>query len=336
MLEKHILTGVFVLLLPVTLLAQTNATVGGTVGDAAGAVIPGVEVTARNVNTGIVSNQLTNETGTYNFASLQPGTYTFSASLPGFQTQTFQNVTLSQTQQVRLNFTLEVAGRSQTVEVVTDANVILATTTASVGDVLPEVEVRLQTRSGTNQFHGALFYANNNSALNAKDWFDNLKGAQKSYLNRTQYGGRLGGPIIKNKAFFFVLIDNQRYLAKQSFVTNVFTDLARQGIFRYSPGQRNANAQAARPSVDLAGNPLVPVTSFNLFTDVRDPFRTGMTTVPYWRDLLTKHMPLANDFTVGDGPNIAGIRWNRLIHGLNAGNRVGNDNNSKQLNARAV
>ena len=109
MLKKCILIGALVLLFSITVLAQTNATVGGTVGDAAGAVIPGVEVTARNVNTGIVSDQLTNETGTYNFASLQPGTYTFSASLPGFQTQTFQNVTLSQTQQVRLDFTLELA-----------------------------------------------------------------------------------------------------------------------------------------------------------------------------------------------------------------------------------
>src|SRR5207247_9721564 len=68
-------------------------------------------------------------------------------------------------------------------------------------------QVRLQTRSGTNQYHGAVFLANNNSALNANDWFNNLKGAQKSYLNRNQYGGRLGGPVIKNKAFFFVLID---------------------------------------------------------------------------------------------------------------------------------
>src|SRR5882672_4976524 len=374
-MRKTILAGMLALLLPVTAFAQTNATVGGTVGDAAGAVIPGVEVTATNVNTGIVSNQLTNETGTYNFASLQPGTYTFSASLPGFQTQTFQNVTLSQTQQVRLNFTLEVAGSRQTVEVVTDANVTLATTTASVGDVLPEIEVknlplavrdvlqlisstpgtgpersfagqgiravnfnrdgivindtrygvgsdfqgqnatyvssdlveevqvvtaaadaeaangsaqvRLQTRSGTNQFHGALFLANNNSALAANDWFNNQKGAPKSYVNQNQYGGRLGGPIFKNRAFFFVLIDNQRYLAKQTTNSIVFTDLARQGIIRYSPGRRNANAQAASPSVDLAGNPTAPVTSFNLFSDVKDPFRTGMTTVPYWRDVLT-------------------------------------------------
>ena len=117
---------------------SSNATVGGTVNDAAGAVIPGVDVTATNVNTGIVSNQLTNEAGSYNFASLQPGTYTLRASLPGFQAQSLQNVTLGQSQQVRLNFTLQVAGTSQTVEVVADTtSVALATTTASVGDVLP-------------------------------------------------------------------------------------------------------------------------------------------------------------------------------------------------------
>ena len=142
MAKKQVLAAALVLLVPLTMLAQTNATVGGTVSDASGAVIPGVEVTARNVNTGIESVQLTNESGTYNFASLQPGDYTFTAALQGFQTQTFQNITLSQTQQVRLNFTLNVAGVGQTVEVVTETNVGLATTSASVGDVLPEVEVR--------------------------------------------------------------------------------------------------------------------------------------------------------------------------------------------------
>src|SRR5215471_20198251 len=142
MFKKQIVTSVFVLCFSEGVFAQSNATVGGTVGDAGGAIIPGVEVMATNVNTGIVSNQLTNETGTYNFASLQPGTYTFTASLPGFQKQSFQNVTLGQSQQVRLNFTLQVAGSSQTVEVVADTSVALATTTASVGDVLPEVEVK--------------------------------------------------------------------------------------------------------------------------------------------------------------------------------------------------
>src|SRR5688500_708247 len=75
--------------------AQINATLGGTVADSSGALIPGVEVTARNVNTGIVNTRITNETGNYEFPSLQPGVYTLSAALSGFQTATFNNVQLS-------------------------------------------------------------------------------------------------------------------------------------------------------------------------------------------------------------------------------------------------
>src|SRR6476659_5629635 len=65
---------------------STNATVGGTVQDASGAFIPGVTVTATNTATGIVTTVVSNESGAYQFASLQPGTYEFKAELPGFQT----------------------------------------------------------------------------------------------------------------------------------------------------------------------------------------------------------------------------------------------------------
>src|SRR3989475_2896381 len=86
--------------------AQTaNATVGGIVADATGALIPGVTVTATNTATGIVSTVLTNEAGAYQFASLQPGAYKISAELSGFQIQTFTDVQLGGAQQVRLNFT---------------------------------------------------------------------------------------------------------------------------------------------------------------------------------------------------------------------------------------
>ena len=315
--------------------AQVNATVNGTVGDATGALIPGVEVTATNVNTGIVTTVLTNEAGSYQFSSLQPGSYKVSAALSGFQTQTYQNVQLSQSQQVRLNFKLEVAGQAQAVEVTVAADTVLATTTASVGtvirvdqvglplvsrnimdlaittpgalstgtnnanttfagtrssqvnttrdgvvvsdgrymdwngafaatyttpDLVEEVQittntvdaeagrgsgqVRLQTRSGTNQFHGALFYTNNNSALNAQTFFQNLTAAKKTYTNRNQFGGRLGGPIVKNKAFFFFLFEGQRYLEKRDFVANVLTDTARQGIFSYLTANAPASTTA--------------------------------------------------------------------------------------------
>src|SRR5262245_16480798 len=342
--------------------AQVNAVVSGTVSDTSGALIPGVEVTAKNTATGIVTARITNESGAYDFPSLQPGVYTVSAALSGFQSATFNNVQLSQGQQVRLNFSLQVGSVAQAVEVVAEANTALATTSSSVGDVLPDVQVRslplasrnvldlvrtaaagavgdnfagarmsqmnttrdglptmdgryndwngaysavftspdlveevqvivnsvdaaagrgsgqvkMQTRSGGNDFHGALFYSNRNSALASQGWFRNLVGAQKTFNNRNQFGGRLGGPIKQNKAFFFVLIDEQRYVEKQNVVSTVLTGPARQGIFRYLEGRRNGNAFSTAPSVDLNGNIVAPelLRSFNLFSDVRDPNRT--------------------------------------------------------------
>src|SRR5206468_7882443 len=120
----------------------TNATLGGTVSDATGALIPGVSITATNTQTGIVTTLVSNETGAYQFASLQTGIYKVSAELPGFQTQVYNEVTLGVAQQVRLNFTLQVGTQSQQVEVNVAAETLIATTSSSVGAVLPEYKLR--------------------------------------------------------------------------------------------------------------------------------------------------------------------------------------------------
>src|SRR5213594_2952004 len=104
--------------------AQVNATVSGTVGDATGALIPGVEVTATNVNTGIVTTVLTNEAGSYQFSSLQPGSYKVRPATSRFPTQTNQNLTLKQEPQVPLNFQLEGGGKAQAVEVTVAADTV--------------------------------------------------------------------------------------------------------------------------------------------------------------------------------------------------------------------
>src|SRR5262249_47776077 len=96
---------------------SSNARLSGTVSDPTGAVLPGVEVTATNSATGVVTTVLSNDAGAYNFASLLPGTYTIAASLPSFQTQTFKDVTLGNAAQIRLNVTLQVGGVSTNVEV---------------------------------------------------------------------------------------------------------------------------------------------------------------------------------------------------------------------------
>src|SRR5437870_10136054 len=105
----------------------TNATLGGTVSDATGALIPGVTVTATNTQTGIVTTVVTNETGTYQFASLQTGIYRVTSELPGFQQQVYNDVALGVGQQVRLNFSLQVGGLTQTVDVNVAADTLLAT-----------------------------------------------------------------------------------------------------------------------------------------------------------------------------------------------------------------
>src|SRR5205823_14572642 len=117
---------------------STNAIVSGTVNDATGAVLPGVEVTATNNATGVVTTAITNDAGAYNFASLLPGTYTISASLPAFQTQTFREVPLGNAAQVRLNFSLQVGQVATNVEVSIAASQVLLESSSSVGNVLEE------------------------------------------------------------------------------------------------------------------------------------------------------------------------------------------------------
>src|SRR5215470_11061567 len=122
-------------------------------------------------------------------------------------------------------------------------------------------QVQMRTRAGGNEFHGAAFWTNNNSAFNAATYFQNLQRQPIDYANRNQFGGRVGGPIKKNKAFFLFLTDDQRYLTKVNYVATVLTAPARAGVFRYlttgsaGGGSRiNGNAFSTSPSVDLNGN----------------------------------------------------------------------------------
>lgn len=68
----------------------------------------------------------------------------------------------------------------------------------------PGANVNVVTKSGTNNWHGSGFEFFRNTALNANSWFNNFFGQPKGILNSNQYGGTLGGPVKKDKLFFFI------------------------------------------------------------------------------------------------------------------------------------
>ena len=99
-------------------LTQTfNSSLGGTVTDTTGAVIPNAAVTATGIETGVATKTTTNTSGVYEFPSLQQGNYRVSAEMAGFKEFVYQHVTLDVGAQVRLNFTLDVGAATSTVEV---------------------------------------------------------------------------------------------------------------------------------------------------------------------------------------------------------------------------
>src|SRR6266481_2602844 len=82
-------------------------------------------------------------------------------------------------------------------------------------------QVSIVTKSGSNQFHGSVFEYLRNSVLDAADFFTNKAGATKNPLHRNQYGGVIGGPILKNKMFFFGSYEGFRRIAPQVSSTRV-------------------------------------------------------------------------------------------------------------------
>ena len=298
---KHVLITLLIVLLASVVTcgsvwAQATAQISGTVKDQSGAVLPGVEITATQTETGISRNTVTNETGSYVLPNIATGPYRVEATLPGFRTFVQTGIVLQVGSNPVINPTLEVGQVTEQVEVqanvaqvetrsnavgqvienarimelplngrqVTDlitlSGAAVQTSTGAgpggipgsstvqvsvagglnfgVGysldgamhidmynganhpmpfpDALQEFKIEASgqsaaggmrsggavnavTKSGTNAFHGDLFEFVRNYKFNARNFF----AAKRDTLKRNQFGGTLGGPIAKNKLFFF-------------------------------------------------------------------------------------------------------------------------------------
>lgn len=216
--------------------------------------------------------------------------------------------------------------------------------------------VAIATRGGTNEIHGTVFHFFRNSVLNANEFFNNAQKFQalaqgnaaiaerfnRPDLKLNQFGAEVGGPIIKNKTFFFGSWQDQRISVTQpinrSFGTpTLYTPEARAGIFRYFVGGQNRPAGSVGAVVDANGKPLFPdcnatvttncIRSYNIYGN--DP--RGLGADKTVKAYLDKY-PAPNNFTAGDGLNTAGYSWNTpsSTQGPNIMGRIDHTFNERQ------
>jgi hypothetical protein len=95
------------------------------------------------------------------------------------------------------------------------------------------MNIRFVTKRGTNAFHGGLFYQVVHERFNANSYFNNARGLPKPRDRRNEFGGSLGGPIVRDKLFFFANWEDARVPGIVASTRNVLSAEAQNGIFRY-------------------------------------------------------------------------------------------------------
>jgi hypothetical protein len=269
-----------------------NAQIVGTITDNSGGVMPGVTVTARNQDTGLMRTAVTEANGDYRLRALPPGTYTLAAELAGFSVETRPDILLVIDQTATIHLTLRPATLEETVTV-TGESPIVDTTASTVATSVSNAQIQdlpvasrrwidlamltpgtsqdnirgqfyrgnvnvgaggreysngfvvdgvnntwaemgeprqnfamdsirefkvstsnykaeyglatgglvtVVSKSGTNELHGSGLLFFRDETLTAKTVFE----AERPPFRRYQYGGTLGGPIIRDKTHFFV------------------------------------------------------------------------------------------------------------------------------------
>jgi Carboxypeptidase regulatory-like domain/TonB-dependent Receptor Plug Domain len=199
-------------------------------------------------------------------------------------------------------------------------------------------QVTLVTRSGTNDFHGNVFEYYRTPRLDAKSYPNTIAGTAKDQFVQHIFGGSVSGPLfnpgfgegtrmgwLRDKAFFFTNLQLLRAYDTALITRTVYTQSARQGIFRYVlQGQNAAVGGTLPPSVNLAGSPVFAACPNPLPNPLPASLRciqtyniaanpTGITQDPGLMAYLNA-MPLPNNFTVGDGLNTAGFNFGSPQH----------------------
>jgi hypothetical protein len=119
------------------------------------------------------------------------------------------------------------------------------------------MQLNFSTRRGTNAFHGRIFEDHRNSALNANSWTNDARGLKKAPLILNDFGGSVGGPIFRDKLFFFGSFSTTRQPGGLESSAPVFTPLAESGVFSYGGKQVNLLNLAATNGFRSTIHPLI-------------------------------------------------------------------------------
>jgi hypothetical protein len=233
--------------------------------------------------------------------SLQPGVTYYGENLPtsyrsgnvngGKADQA--NITLDgvdfNDQQGRTSFTTPVRVSLDTVQ---EFRIVTTGVNADQGRT-SGAQISLVSRAGTNELHGSAYHFLRNKATNANSFFNNKNGVPLAKLNRNIYGATLGGPIRKNKAFFFGNFERRQDRREDSALQRVPTASLRAGEVKYLRTDRT----------------VATLTPADMRTRI-DPLGVGPSAAAL-AHLNTYPMP--NDASTGDGLNTAGFRFNAPI-----------------------
>ncbi len=164
-------------------------------------------------------------------------------------------------------------------------------------------DVQLATKRGSNTLHGAVYEYNQNTDYNANYWQINHLNEPRPLWRDNRFGGRVGGPILKDKAFFFLMYEGRRFTKGEAFTRLVPSALMRQGILQF----QDASGTVQQYNLNLANGPLstgCTVSPTNP-TGACDPRGIGMS--PTISQIWNQFEPMGNNPQEGDHLNTIGF-----------------------------
>ncbi len=149
-------------------------------------------------------------------------------------------------------------------------------------------QIVLVTKSGSNSFHGSAYEFHRNTKTSANEWFLNATGQPRRKYLKNVFGASLGGPIVKDRFFFFLNYEGRRDRQEQSAVRTVPSVDMRNGILSYKTRDGATRRLSADEVKEL------------------DPAKIGPNPAVL---AIFKQYPLPNDTSQGDGLNIVSFRF---------------------------